>query len=277
VVTPILTFVADLGNPELFNDVTDAPSSFNMTIPIAVTNTHTAGLYFRASLDSPPLGYTAYSTNFGLCNPGGNIIGYLVLTRNLPTLTAGEHDESLTIKVEAFTDAGYSVPFGNQSLATTMHHFNHTDGSWTVIGHDNFDDTTVQGWSISNTGSPIDNAPPPGAANWGFTLTNAAYFSAPCALQATYTAWSHSYKNFNTVGKTKARLTIYVRAGYGSYGEGDFAMKINGVLVKRSICRLPTWQWVALSFNMPTGASILVEMCGTDTDTTIDDVWVIAK
>jgi hypothetical protein len=54
-------------------------------------------------------------------------------------------------------------------------------------------------------------------------------------------------------------------------------MKINGVLVKRSICRLPVFQWIVLSFNMPIGASVLVEMCGTDTDTTIDDVWVIAK
>jgi hypothetical protein len=114
--------------------------------------------------------------------------------------------------------------------------------------------------------------------NYAFANTNLVFLSAPCGLTASASGSSHSYKHFNTDGFARARFVIYVRLKSGSFS-GDFALRINGVLVKCAICRLPQNQWVALAFNMPIGSNVLVEMCGVGfpESTFVDDVWVIAK
>ena len=149
--SPTISFTADPMQPDIYNDVCDLPSPFQLNIPIAISNTHpTQTLYFKASIVSPPSDYTSSSTNLGGLAHGA--VGWFFFTpiRNLPTLAAGEYDETLTFRIDAYTDSGYTVTYTNKTLAVTIHHFNHADGSFTVLNHAGFDDSTWGGWTNQN-------------------------------------------------------------------------------------------------------------------------------
>ena len=139
VTTPIISFTADAAEPDLYNDVSDLPNPFTLNVLLGISNTHPSStLYFKASIVSPPADYSVSSTNLGSLAPGANGFFTFKPTRAQPSLTAGEYDETLTLKIDAYTDAGYSVPYANKTLSVTIHHFNHTDAAWTVIEHADF-------------------------------------------------------------------------------------------------------------------------------------------
>ena len=119
---------------------TDLPSPFIMNILIGIADTNpSATLYFKVSIVSPPAAYSVSSTNLGSLAVGASAIFTFTPVRALPTLTAGEYDETLTFRVDSYTDSGYSAAYTNQTLSVTIHHFNHTDGSWTATAHDTFE------------------------------------------------------------------------------------------------------------------------------------------
>lgn len=127
-----------------------------MNILNGITNTHTATLYFKASLVSPPVSYTASSTNLGSLAPGQS--GFFIFTpeRHPPTLTGGKYDEALTFRIDAYTDSGYSAAYANQTLSVAIHHFDHADVAWTVVEHAAFDNDLC-GWNhIGGYGNPIE-------------------------------------------------------------------------------------------------------------------------
>ena len=41
VTTPIITFIGDANEPDVYVDVTDLPDPFTMNIPVGISNTHT--------------------------------------------------------------------------------------------------------------------------------------------------------------------------------------------------------------------------------------------
>jgi hypothetical protein len=103
-------------------------------------------LYFKASLVSPPAAYTSSSTNLGSLAPGQS--GFFIFTpeRHPPTLTGGEYYETLTFRIDAYTDSGYSAAYANQTLSVSVHHFDHADAAWTVVEHAAFDNDLC-GWN----------------------------------------------------------------------------------------------------------------------------------
>ena len=64
-VNPIIEFTADLAEPDLYNDVNGLPNPFTMNILLGIANTHTATLYFKVSIVSPPGDYSVSSSNLG--------------------------------------------------------------------------------------------------------------------------------------------------------------------------------------------------------------------
>ena len=282
VTTPIITFIADANEPDLYNDVTDFPNPFTMKIPIGIANTHpSATLYFRVSIVSPPAAYSVSSTNLGSLVFGTSGIYTFAPVRALPTLTAGEYDETLTFRVDAYTDSGYSAAYANQTLSVTIHHFNHTDGSWTVIAHDTFDDGGTNGWATSGTYVEA------GAyAFFAERQTTLGFLSSPYAMHVSAPITGKGYKNYNTNGYSKARFVYHVReAVYQGVYHASHNLMINYVVKKYLSFLLPDNQWCRLAFNMPIGASIEVACSGQYNPSNdpayfapgIDEIWVIAK
>lgn len=282
---PIITFIADPAEPDLYNDVNGLPNPFSLNIPIGIANTHpSATLYFKASIVTPPAGYTNYVQNLGSIANGASAILVFSVNRAMPTLTAGEYDETVTFRIDAYTDSGYSVAYANQTLSVTVHHFDHTDSSWTVIDHATFDDSTDDGYLYDG------NYYPPGDFNLGVAFSpspvTSQFLTSPGSLQTSTGIGSSSGKAVNTGGKTKARAVFhfYCQTAPGYPSNCNCAVAINHVVKKNIAVPVPNNQWIRLSFNVPIGASIQVNVAGslygyqsTWYCTFVDEIWIIAK
>ena len=271
-VNPIISFVADLAEPDLYNDINGLPDPFTMNIILGITNTHTATLYFKASISSPPAAYTSSSTNLGSLAAGQSGFFVFVPARHLPTLTAGEYDETLTFRVDAYTDAGYSAAYANQTLSVSVHHFDHADASWTVVEHAAFDNDLC-GWNhVGGYGNPIDPM---------------HFYSSPASLRMSFYSTGSNYgpgtatKTLNTGATTKARLIFHIY--HDGYADNDaIRVTVGGVVKKPRALPLPTGTWVRLACNFPVNSNVVTEFwCrGATYDYPfywIDEIWVIAK
>ena len=279
-----LQFTADLAEPDLYNDINGLPEPFNLYAYVGIANTYTAGLYFRVSLVSPPAAYSYHQNDLGLVGAGGSQIFGVLLTRTLPTLTAGEYDETITMKVEAFTDSGYTSLYGYKTLDVAVHHFDHSDPSWTVLDFDNFNGST-ENWSsmlgkIDSSGSGSDNNSP--------SVYASPFYSSPSSLTGIRVSSGTGYsarKYFNTSGRTKARfIAHFYLPTYAEWFSLGFALSINGRLVVPCFVskKFPRDTWFRLAFNIEIGASIAViwqpDISWTDGNKIfMDDVYVIAK
>ena len=278
---PIITFIADPSEPDLYNDVNSLPNPFTMNVPIGISNTHPAStLYFKASLITPPSGYSNYVQQLGSVANGASAIFIFSFQRASPSLTTGELDETLTFRIDAYTDSGYSVAYANQSLSIGVHHFDHTDASWTVIAHDSFDDGTFDGYS-NDYG--IIESQAGGYALSGLSSTN--FLSSPYSMNCPGGAPGRSYKSYNTNGYTKARFVVHMFEPHSSVNpsvKAQINLRIDNVLKKSGVLYLPQNQWCRLAFNMPIGTAKVVGFSAMPNDNSpntpcIDDIWVIAK
>jgi len=268
-----LQFTADVLEPDLYNDVQGLPDPFSLAVMIGISNTYTAGLYFRVRLVSPPADYTIYQVNLGLLNAGNSSIYSPIFTRNIPTLTAGEFDETVTMRLEAFSDAGYSIPYGSKDLSVAVHHFDHLDPAWTVLEHADFNGS-MNGWSLSS-------------AQGGYDTTY--FYSSPSSVRVTYTGSSnygpgYLKKTINVGSYSKARLVFhhYGRSGSDYQNNDDFELSIAGVLKKPRPLPLPYNQWNRICYNMPVNqASEIYFWIGGHLYHYpmyyVDEIWVIAK
>jgi hypothetical protein len=281
VVSPLISFVADVTEPDLYNDVNGLPDPFSMNIILGITNTHTATLYFKASITSPPAAYTSSSTNLGSLAPGQSGFFVFAPARHPPTLTAGEYDETLTFRIDAYTDAGYSAAYANQTLSVAIHHFDHADAAWTVVEHAAFD-SDLCGWTYAG----------------GFSGTNPIdpthFYSSPASMKVMFlSGGGSSYcpgtatKALNTGAKTKARIIfhIYHQTSGGLYTTADddaIRVTVGGVVKKPRALPLPLSAWARLAYNFPVNANVAVEFwCrGATYDYNaywVDEIWVISK
>ena len=62
--------------------------------------------------------------------------------------TAGEFDESITLILKAYTDAGYSDLKWTHERTVSIHWIKSDDAAWTQDVLNDFDDGTVQGWAV---------------------------------------------------------------------------------------------------------------------------------
>ncbi len=267
-----LQFTADVLEPDLYNDVQGLPDPFGMAVMIGISNTYSAGLYFRVRLVSPPAAWLAYQVNLGLLNAGASSIYSPTFARNIPTLTVGEYDETVTMRLEAFSDAGYSVPYGSKDLSVAIHHFDHLDPAWTVIDHSDFnvDACGWTGWS----------------STWGGIRTD-QFYSSPSSMRVSFVgsySTGHCQKTLNTGVKAKARFVCHWRAVSAYEPTNDRAELRFGAVVKKSRMLLtPNDQWVRLCYDFPVNQNILVDFICYYLNQYdyhsfyIDEIWVIAK
>jgi hypothetical protein len=269
VTTPIITFIGDANEPDVYVDVTDLPDPFTMNIPVGISNTHTATLYFNCSIQSPPGDYSVSSTNLGALAAGVSGVLPFISERAQPSLTAGEYDETLTFRVTAYTDAGYSSEYAHRDLSVTIHHFNHTDGSWAILYHDTFDAGGTDGWGGINCGlSPSYIAQ--------FYSSPHSYLSA--CWQGSLRTWS-ALKEFTVGNYSKARMVLHYYTNQSPLETQATDILVDGVCKKQLNVMMPQNQWVRLAWNMfknKTG-TVYVTNQSYAGFVLIDEVWVIAK
>lgn len=261
-------------DPDLYYDIEGLASPITINIPIGITNNETFTLYFRVLLVSPPAEYSNTSKDLGSLAAGASAFFIFDPTRTLPTLTAGEFDEALTIRIEAYTDAGYTNLYGSADLATTIHFFDSLDPAWTMIYRDTFDDGSIEGW-LSESGRTAD---PTFGPAYGYDLhaNDTHYISAPYALRNGVSSDYTNYKNYSVGAYSKARIVIHYWLTSGK----KIAIKIgDNLIIPGTIGNImPKETWVRVAYALPVNATtkVRVQVNGSNA-CWLDEIRVIAK
>jgi hypothetical protein len=259
---------------DTYFDVEGLSSPFTVYIPLGVTNNLGTAKYIKVELVTPPSGWGSYSQQLGSVAAGSSAFKIFTPTRTTPTLSGGELDESLTLRVSAYEDSGYTTLYGYADLTFTVHFFDSTDATWTIIDIDNFDAGDAEGWAgVGST--TIDYLYNNYWATPGPSSTH--YITSPYAITATTGSNNNCVRKSFTVGAyTKARFVLhyYRNSGY------NFAAKVgdNLVLPFAVADAMPAGAWIRFAGNFPVGASTYIYMTCTGVGNVwVDKIKVIAK
>ena len=231
-------------DPDIAMSFRNLSDPFKSRVPIGITNTWTATLYFRATLIGAPPGYSNYEKYLGAIASGASVYKIWEFDRAKP---AARITDDLLIELRAYTDAAYTQVFGYADLACKYHLFDHE--LLTLVDHDDFDDGTKQGWaSYGAYGEGLDDTvyltAPYSLGAWG--LTNAAEYrifianvvKQPAAARPPKDKWfriclflpvnsspqvkiedeylpgqTGMYKSFTIGAVTRAFVVLHLRAG----------------------------------------------------------------
>jgi len=261
-------------DPDLYYDIEGLASPMTVNIPLGITNNEAFDLYFRILIKNPPAEWSNTSKDLGAISAGASAFKVFDPTRDLPTLTDGEYDETLTLRIEAYKDAGYTDLYGYAELEITIHFFDSLDAAWTMVDRDTFDDGTVEGWD-SESGGTAD--PSLGLAYAGNPSANSLhYISSPYGLVNGTVEGYTLYKDYTIGAVSKARIVIHywLKSGY------KIAIKIGDKLIIPAAVGnvMPKETWVRAAYFLPVNATtrVRVQVDGEGA-LWLDEVRVITK
>ena len=259
---------------DIYFDVNGLPDPFSIEIPIGITNNENITLYFKATLVSPPADWSNYDQQLGSVDSGATSTFIYTPKRAQPTLTNGEYDETITLKIQAYTDDTYSTLYGEQTVDLTVHFFDHEDSSWTVLYHDDFDDGTTQGWGSK---SAEDFTPLTGYGCSAPKTSNTHYISSPYALYENRTSASTYviYKTYSVGSYTKARMVLHFYSKSGYY-HGIRLVNSTGKKIIKPDRLLDDGKWHRIAFALNVNDDNEIQVQG-NYNIWLDEIWVIAK
>jgi len=131
----------------IYTDLVNLPDPIYLGVEVRIFNYDDVALYMR--VDGYATGWTFTSNDFGSVASGGNIYRNIdnFGTRAKPAAPA---EEDITIRLRAYTDAGYTNLKWTYERVVHVVYIKSDDGSWTQDVLNNFDDGTVQGWAWVN-------------------------------------------------------------------------------------------------------------------------------
>jgi len=195
----------------IYADLVNLPDPVYLGLTVRMFNYDAVGLYMR--VDAYKAGWTFTSNDFGLLASGGNMY------RNIDnfgyrTKPASATTETITVRLRAYTDAGYTNLKWTFERVIDIIFIKSDDGSWTQDVLNNFDDGTAQGWAVANeTGN--DGAYPIIEVRTDYVL------STPYSVRM-FSRWttnlkevrSRLYKSFTTADRNYVFAIINIRQGF---------------------------------------------------------------
>lgn len=274
-----IRFFGSLGST-FYCDIEGLPNPLTLSIPIGITNTTDVALYVQANLVAPPVGYAAYTDQFGVIAANSSDIFIWTIDRTTPALVGGELSENITARIEFYTDAGYLALYNQQTLNITIEWFDKGDVNWTQVDVDTFDGGTREGW-VASTGI-IDVSF--GGGNAGGTLLNSTHFlSTPYSLAKFVGGSITGYifrKLFDAsgLGYTKARVIIHYRLPAGT---SKAAIKVGDDLILTGAVSnaMPREEWIRMAYSFPVNVATYVRVQTNDGTEMfgIDEIYIIGK
>lgn len=127
----------------IYTDLASLPDPVELGLTARIFNYDSVTLYMKMDGSGP--GWTFTENNLGSLASGANMY------ENIDDLgskakPASETVESITVRLRAYTDAGYANLKWTYERSIVMVFLKTDDGSWTTSISNNFDDGTVQGW-----------------------------------------------------------------------------------------------------------------------------------
>ena len=224
-----MRYVALIADPDVYYDVVDAPDPITFRIRITILNNSGRTLYFQASLVSAPEGFSMDTQNLGSIGNGGKKSFTITIQRTKPSIPFPELVETVTIRISAYTDENYTNLYAYQDIDITFHGIDSSDPNWTIVEDANFDDGSMQGWTLK-----VDIISGCGGCSHSSIPVTTTYVSPPysarerCLCSSTACdSWFGITKSFDLSQYTKAYLVLYIRFSSGTY-ECDKARVYNG-------------------------------------------------
>jgi hypothetical protein len=257
-------------------DIDNLPTPMYLSITARYFNYDNVALYFQITGLAP--NYTFGTVNLGSVASGANAIQNLDHLASRPTpsassLTKGTMQETITLTLNAYTDAGYSNLKWTFNRTVTVYWINSADPSFTVNELDNFDDGTVDGWAAEGL---------EGVATISCAIATDYVLSAPYSLKTTSTATPYGYvpaqisiyKQFTTPNATKVFAVFDFRLGdlyYGGAGAlKNVRIRINGnalVFIGKSqdsvwttTDYVPSNRWIRIVVPLPVNTTLTLDL-----------------
>ena len=193
----------------VYTDIVTLPDPMLLGITIHYYNHSDDTLYMKI-FGSGPIPWSSNAVELGSLGSGLNTYVHLdnFLSRTKPS---AETTEVLTLTLRGYSDAGYSQLVYEFQRTCTVIMIKSDDGSWTQDVLNNFDDGTVQGWSILKEAGDNYYGPPTLSVATDYIL------SAPYSLKGYYAVLNmpiriRVYKSFTLPNKTQIYAIFNVRA-----------------------------------------------------------------
>ena len=116
--------------------------------PIRLENIYGQTMWFKLLIVNPPTGWTVTEAYLGSVSAYGSAWRLAGLAREVPSLTNGEYAETLTMRIEIYSDENYSNLIDAQNFNYNLRFIDPTDPSWILVDHDNFE-WGLEGWILS--------------------------------------------------------------------------------------------------------------------------------
>ncbi len=250
-------------------------TTLTMNIALQIINQELDPFYFRIAQNAtPPADWTLPTTDLGLINVGQTWTGTYSLNRTKPaSIAGGRLSESIDIAVKAYWDSGYTSLYSQDNFTATYHFLDRTDGVWTTLYNDNFDDNTLQGWWRVS----ITTHTPYGSAD----VSSLAYRSYPYSLALSAGGSGTGYaKTFTVPVEYEEAYIIFSVRNYWSAMTNSKGPRIffNGTEYFRYDVAPSDHLWYQFSVPLPTNEATTVEIFEMRyAFCYLDDVYVIAK
>ena len=251
------------GHKTQYCDLRGSSDPMSLGMGVHMFNYDSVALYMQ--ITGSGTGWTIGSWNLGSIGPGGNqyrvINGFATKPKK-----SGEGDDSVTVTLNAYTDAGYSDLKWTYNRVVSLFFLDSTDPSWTTDELDNFDDGTVQGWNCFNSGfSGCGYATPPAC----LVSTN-VFRSAPYSMLkfCNHTSsWNYEtsgfFKTFTLPDKDEIYMIadVYLTHSGGGMSERGFFLEhgntkpipqtSDGVILNLVLENIPESAWRRLVARLP--------------------------
>jgi len=213
-------------DPHSYQDILDMPDPINVSFGIRIFNYTATTLYFTAQGSGSENAGAKWTwgavQQLGSIGSGAN--SYFTLS-NLGSRVkpASAVDDSITITVRAYSDAGYTTEVGSGYPILITYHWIKSD-TLTLLDLDNFDGGTLENWAVAASEGGNDAGYPTLAIDTSYVLSspNSAlmYHRKYLAPHTTVTFQGYIYKTFNIPACTKAYFlgNIKIRGGNANAG-----------------------------------------------------------
>jgi hypothetical protein len=270
------------------NNLKDA--TLRMQIALQIKNQEASPFYFKVDqYSAPPSGWSVLPMLVGAVQVGETKqFIYANASRSKPTsIPQGRLTESISLVVKAYYDSGYTNLYSQDNFTVTFNFLDLTSNQWTTLYHDNFDDGTTQGWTVSGEGYNYHGA----SVGVSDTYYRTFQYSLRLDAWAAYsygTSWRRGcfQKTFN-VGSVNEVYLIYSIRSDDWQAHYTYGVKINGVTYFKSDTpnlATNTWYQVAVKLKPAQTNAVQIWTVYVDSGTGsnhrysyLDDVYVIAK
>ena len=196
----VLMFEVD---PDAYMDIVNMPLSIDVSFGVQIYNYTAMTLWFTAKGSGAGWSW-ASAKQLGSIGPGSNKIFNIksLGTRSKPSNAV---DDDITITFNAYSDSGYTNQVGGDYNINITYHWIDSIGM-TLLDLDDFDDGTLEGWSIE--------------AHWSSFAINTSYVLSPpnsALAQKNYTGSIEDTailrKTFNVPSCSEAFLIVNFKFG----------------------------------------------------------------